>query len=645
MTTQTQNTVQFEFKPLPKKRPKMPIYVPMTLLTLALVVVTVVFLAGGDAATGLGRAGWTALGIAGACFIGIFLSLLLRRTLLGFNAIAFIVLTVFFGVLGLGGVLVEPLVHNLQGDNLKTEGQYEQAMTEYRKGDVNNLKTKIPESYWLLGHQLVKNKSFAQGIEQYIKISNPEFIPNKFTDTAKKEIGATYLNWGLELENSAEKFDEALAKYDEVVKDGNNQDAIDRAKSQAQGIIFRVGDNALEAGEYDKALATYKSAVQLYGASEGDLRPYFSRTYLNWGKALLANGDFEGAITKLEINIKQYAAGQDLNLSNLAVVDCYAGIGKKLLADKKYDELLSKLAAAFTTYGRFDTRSQLQGLLGDGLIQQGVAAEDAKDYARAIDSYEKAFPYVGSRGEVRNDLTTKLVNLHITQSEALVAQNQFDKAIESYRRALQRYPNPATNGSLRTGIAKAYAGWADQADKAGDFQAALDRNRIILRDYPDLVDFTKPASDAQPRLIFSLAGKLVNDKQYDAAFSRYQEVINSYGNTSYGTEAKNILALSQDVTVTILDRNGKALPNLKIKLDEDYTLNDAGEYVPKGRSLDFTTNANGAFTIKLVPGKVWLLSFYKNGNYSTSFAGTQPANTVRSQPLRTTNISQTVNLP
>ncbi|MEI7556772.1 tetratricopeptide repeat protein [Candidatus Chlorohelix sp.] len=627
--------------PKAKKPPKMPIWVPMTLVTMALVLLTVVFLTGQDAASGLGQAGWVSVGIAGACVLGSINTLIRKRTFLGFNVVAYIILAVFFLALGVAGIVSEAPVHTLQAATLRKGGNFEQAIVQYRKGIETNRTLNIADSYLLWGNGLLKDKQFEKAIAAYRAASSPEYKGILQSDLARKKIGQTFLEWGLYLENFEQNPDQALIKYDETVKDGSNSDAIDKARYQAQGIIFDVGDRQFDNGEFDKAVITYQSAIDLYGGVPADLKPYISKTYLAWGKKLLAQGDFEQALKKLDLN---FAYGNDVGAYNLAIVDCYAANGKKLLADNNYSDLITTLTPAFTAYGRYDSRSQLQGLLGDALVAQGSSAETAKDYPKAIDNYEKALTYVVNKVDVSADLKLRLSNLHLQYGDDQFNQQQFETAIKTYQRSLQFYPNPPLTAQFRTNLARSYFSWAQQFEKNNDFQNALDRYRLILKDYGEQVEFTKQASDSQPRVLLALANKLTDDKDYGNAIARYQELVDKFGITGQGQDAKNKLEASQDVTVTVLDRNGKPLPNLKVKLDESWT-KTANGFEPKGRSLDFTTNDKGSFTIKLVPNKSWMMSYYKNGSYAVASFGDSPANLVKSASLRATSLSQNVLLP
>ncbi|NWJ45849.1 MAG: tetratricopeptide repeat protein [Chloroflexi bacterium] len=627
--------------PKAKKPPKMPIWVPMTLVTIALVSLTVVFLTGQDAASGLGQAGWVSAVIAGACVLGFLITLVRKRTFLGFNGLAYLILAVFFVAIGAAGILSETPVHTLQADAFKKEGNFEQAIVEYRKGIENNRSLNIADSYLLWGNGLLKDKQFEKAIVAYRAGSAPEYKGIRQGDLARKSIGQAYLEWGLYLEDFEQNPDQALIKYDDTVKDGSNSEAIDKARYQAQGIIFQVGDRQFDNGEFDKAVATYQSAIDLYGGVQADLKPYISKAYLAWGKMLLTQGDYEQALKKLDLN---FAYGNDVGAYNLAIVDCYTANGKKLLAENNYSDLIATLTPAFTAYGRYDSRSQLQGLLGEALMAQGSSAEAAKDYPKAIDNYEKALTYVVNKVDVTSDLKLRLSNLHLQYGDDQFNQQQFETAIKTYQRSLQYYPNPPLTAQFRTNLARSYFNWAQQLEKNNDFQNALDRYRLILKDYSDQVDFTKQASDAQPRVLLALANKLNDDKDYANAITRYQELVDKFGITSQGQDAKNKLEASQDVTVTVLDRNGKPLSGLKVKLDESWT-KTANGFEPKGRSLDFTTNDKGSFTIKLVPNKSWMMSYYKNGSYSVAAYGDSPANLVKSVSLRATSSSQSVLLP
>jgi tetratricopeptide (TPR) repeat protein len=679
---------EYRWQPPAPAESKSSALIPLLVVVIALIALVTVFISGGDTATGVGRAGWVAVGFGAVAVIGFLVVAILRRTVLGFNEVLLAILVVLFAGLGSAGILLEMPLHNAQGDNFKNRGEYTKAVAEYYKGGDGNLTGKIPESYFLQGEQNLKNKEFEPAIQAYRMIQRKEFQPNPYTDTAKKQISTVYLVWGEQLESSGSTLDQVLVKYDEAIKNDTSPEAVEKAKANARALIFKRGEDELAKGNFQAALNTFGRTATKYGTGDADLKPYYSKTYLSWGVKLFETGDFEGALGKLEPNLAKYPDGAEVNSYKSAIVKSYAGIGKKLVDEKKFDEAINKLTPAFATYGTTDG-NLLRDVLANAYFAKGDIAETAKDYAVAIGFYEKALGYKVIDDKQKFDLLTRLGRVHIGQGEALLTIKDFGKAIENFEKSLKyapkddlnakirttylsygedliaqgqfataisvleqgqkTYSNPAVEGQFRNSLAKAHLGWGNLYEKTGDFQQALDEYKIVLAKYPELVAYTKPASDAQPRVLLGWAEKLNRDRNFAEAIKTYQEIIAKYGGAPQAQQARALLNAPQYVTI-IVKKDGLPLANTRVRLSENWTFQGENRFTTSGTNLEFTTTANGDFTVQLAPNKTWLLSYRDTDGWIT-VSTTNPTtnaktarNLVSAAPLRTTTLVQEVGL-
>ncbi|MEI6045240.1 MAG: hypothetical protein WCS37_12890 [Chloroflexota bacterium] len=416
---------------------KQPNFEPRDILALAPIVILVIFLTAGDIATGTGRVGWALVGFALIYFIGFIIGVIRQPSEPKFN-LFFIPIMVEIALVGagIGGILSEAPLHNSQAEDYKKRGNYEQAISEYRKGGIANLKTTIPEAYLLLGNQQLDTSKYEQALANYHNVSNDELMPNNSSEKAKRQIGAAYLAWGLQLEKEGKQEEKALAKYDEVLKDGNNSDAIAKAKVQARFVVYQMGDTELTSNNFEKAITTYQKAVNRYEATQTDLKFYLSKTYLAWGQKLLHDGDFEGALNKLEPNLKAYAVIVHLPSYYATIIDSYAGIGQKLLTAKKYDDLLTQLTPVYDTYVKLDRKNQLGGLLGNAYAGQAADFETGKNYLKAVEKYEKALTYLADNPSGKDKLYRSLVRVYMAQGNDFEVGTDYANAIAIYEKAL-----------------------------------------------------------------------------------------------------------------------------------------------------------------------------------------------------------------
>ncbi len=305
---------------------------------------------------------------------------------------------------------------------------------------------RLETNYRKLGQCFLEKKDFEQAVDSYkqalqININSDSTSRSiiKTRELISNELSATNLAWGQDLENrdlvegqSLDKFeDQILTKYQAAIENGTNSEVINKANQWSATIIFRKGDRELRAGNFEKAISYYQRTVDEFRTSPTYLRIYLSKTYLSWGKKLLAENNFEAALAKLEPNYALFAYSYDNYEYQNTIIDCYLGIGNNLLAAKKYDEAIARLEPVFTSYPKATNTERLQNLVGQAYFGQGAELELNKDYLGAIESYQKALLL----GQERNRVSPGLIRVYFTLGNEAFGQKDFTSANQHYQKA------------------------------------------------------------------------------------------------------------------------------------------------------------------------------------------------------------------
>ncbi len=463
------------------RKPGLRITISLTLVMIGLFCGA--FLIGGDFATSLGLTGWAYIVLAGLLLT--YGAAIFIRHKSNWKPTLLIIGTLTFSITGLGlaGIIAEPGLHNLQGDNFKKEGRYETALLEYRKGGKANFTTRLPETYLLLGHRNFEEEKYSEALVNYKKVLEGEFYPNSYVNTTRQQIGRTYLAqasnfekskgwasaietyklalfqwdsqlesktdeetkkrigtlylaWALDLEREGRPELEALAKFDEVLKDGNNLEAIEEAKNWARAILFRLGDEELTAGRFERAIAAYRRTLDRYDGNIAMLTPYFSKTYLAWGRKLNEENEFEKALDLLEPALKNWANEKEKPVYLSSIVESYVGLGRKDITNKNYAVVVERLTPAFNLYWNADSNHYLQETIIEALIAQAIGFEDTKNYNPAIERYERAKTYLLNNPRTEEKLDVALMQIYIRQGNEFEQSRSFARALTSYQDGL-----------------------------------------------------------------------------------------------------------------------------------------------------------------------------------------------------------------
>jgi tetratricopeptide (TPR) repeat protein len=208
---------------------------------------------------------------------------------------------------------------NLQGNLLRDQKQYDEAIVKYEKAVELNPKFAPPHNNW--GVMLYNQKKYEEAVAKYQKAI--ELDP---------KFAAAYYNWGILLQDQ-KKYEEAIAKYRKAIElDPKYEDS-----------YYSWGNVLYERKKYDEAIAKYQQAIEV--------DPKSPLPYNSWGNALYNQKKYDQAIAEYQKAIEvdpRYALP-------------YFNWGLLLSDQKKYDEAIAryqqalqldpKYAAAYYNWG------------------------------------------------------------------------------------------------------------------------------------------------------------------------------------------------------------------------------------------------------------------------------------------------------
>jgi tetratricopeptide (TPR) repeat protein len=217
--------------------------------------------------------------------------------------------------------------------------------------------------------------------------------------------------------------------------------------------------------DYDGAIGHFQKTLAI--------EPNLALAHYNWGLALAMKKDYDGAISHYEkalgINPNHALTHFDWGNALLAQKDYDGAIGhyEKALAIKP------KLADTHNNWGRaLGAKKDHDGAIGhykkaldidpnfaDAHNNWGVELAAQKDYDGAIGHYKKALA-----------IDPKLADAHNNWGNALSAKKDYDGAVGHYEKALAIKPN----------LAKAHNNWGNTLAKKKDYDAAIDHYKKAL---------------------------------------------------------------------------------------------------------------------------------------------------------------------
>jgi hypothetical protein len=307
-------------------------------------------------------------------------------------------------------------------------------------------------------------------------------------------------------------------------------------------------------------------------------------------------------------------------LSEYATVDAVAG-------NPAARVLLGELADRAQT-GTAETHF----LWGVALKQQGKFADGEVQLRAAIKS---GFADWASRGNAA------LADLFNAWALSLVANNQFQAAIDKYRLVAAIDPSGNLTASTNAGLAAAYSGFAQWyvAQQPADYPNALIWYENLVKDFPDSAEAKQAQASSLPQTLYNAGLAFVQQMRFQQARDAMTELVQKYATTTWATQANAALHATQPLIgkLIVSDTTPTPVANRLIRIATHWTIVKAHTYDDHGGTIySAVTDADGNFTVKMPPGQNYLITWWdptRKTFVTTFLSDNVPVNTITVNPL------------
>lgn len=167
-------------------------------------------------------------------------------------------------------------------------------------------------------------------------------------------------------------------------------------------------------------------------------------------------------------------------------------------------------------------------------VDDGKYSEAADTYGEAIKSYY--------RSKNIDDAKEEYYQVMLALGEQLRGEEKYADALDVYTKMSNDLGISSDDAELITAIGQTYLDLSDQLFEAKDYQGALD----TLTDYANYqyfdYAFESEMQSRYPDIYLELARQQMTDKDYEAAVTSYEMVIDQYASSSQAKEAKSEIA-------------------------------------------------------------------------------------------------------
>jgi tetratricopeptide (TPR) repeat protein len=234
-----------------------------------------------------------------------------------------------------------------------------------------------------------------------------------------------------------------------------------------------------------------------------------------------------------------------------------------------------------------------------------------------------------------------LADLFIAWGQSLVSKEQFQAGIDKYKQATAFDPVGNLSTSTNTGLAGAYAAYAQWYTKQqpADYPNALIWYETLVKDFPDSAEAKQAQASALPQTLYSAGQAFIQQEKYQQARDALTELAKNYPTTSWATQANAALRADQQLTgqLIVSDSNATPVANRLIRIATHWTIVKAHTYDDHGGKIYSTvTDAKGNFTVKMPPGQNYLITWWdpSRSTFVTTFVSDSvPVNLVSINPL------------
>ncbi len=168
-----------------------------------------------------------------------------------------------------------------------------------------------------------------------------------------------------------------------------NHLAIDASLAWAQNLQSNANYQAC----LERLEATQSDFPQEAASRMADIEEALAVNYSSWGVSLASEKEFEPAIEKLEIVVREYVDSSAFDRAYQAAAQAHFDLAKSQQANKGYMEAVSHLLTVQESYPRSDIATQAKKVLPDALIQWGGSMRMEDRYIDALEKYRLVADY------------------------------------------------------------------------------------------------------------------------------------------------------------------------------------------------------------------------------------------------------------
>lgn len=271
---------------------------------------------------------------------------------------------------------------------------------------------------------------------------------------------------------------------------------------------------------------------------------------------------------------------------------------------------------------------------GVALKEQGRFA-DAETQLRAAVTSGNAD--LATRGNVA------LADLYLAWGQALVTEKQFDGGIEEYRKVAAVDPAGNMAAATSAGLATAYAAYAQWfiQQQPPNFPNALSWYENLVKEFPTSPEAKQAQATFLPQTLYNAGLTFVQQLRYQQARDAMNELVSTYGSTTWAAQAAAALRANQPLTgkLIVSDQDPTPVQNRLLRVATKWRIVQAHTYDDSGGPVyTATTDANGNFSIAggMPPGQNYLITWWdpSRRTFVTTFLNADtPVNQITVNPL------------
>jgi len=337
----------------------------------------------------------------------------------------------------------------------------------------------------------------------------------------------------------------------------------------------------------------------------------------------------------------------------LAIPGGAYGFARNQLSQARASETNSAYGQALNQYATVQTvagNPVSRVLLGD-LADQASAGSAETHFLWGVQLKQQA-KYVESEIQLRAAVTSGiadwasrgnagLADLYSAWAKSLVASKQFQAAIDKYRLVAAVDPAGGLTDATNAGLATAYADFAQWylQQQPVDYPNALVWYQNLVKDFPNSPEAKQAQASALPQTLYNGSLAFVQQLRFQQARDAMADLIKNYPSTTWASQANAALHASQPLTgqLIVSDQTPTPVANRLVRIASHWKIVKAHTYDDSGGpTYNATTDASGNFKVLMPPGQNYLVTWWDptRMTFVTTFLSDNvPVNQITINPL------------